>query len=126
MDHEKSKCPFCKPFVDDIIVRNDLCYARWDRMPVSKGHLLVIPFRHTPDYFSLTTEERHAMIDLIDECKKVVEENFRPAGYNIGFNVGEAAGQTVMHCHCHMIPRYIGDVKDARGGIRKVRPGRHE
>jgi len=119
-------CLFCNPPSDDIIVKNDLCYARWDRFPVSKGHLLVIPFRHTQDYFSLSDEERHAMLLLIDECKKVVEENFKPAGYNIGFNVGEAAGQTVMHCHCHVIPRYSGDVKDARGGIRKVRPGMHE
>jgi diadenosine tetraphosphate (Ap4A) HIT family hydrolase len=117
-------CPFCNPFADDIVVKNDLCYARWDRYPVSKGHLLVIPFQHTADYFSLTVEEKRAVLTLIDECKEIVEENFMPAGYNIGFNVGIAAGQTVMHCHCHVIPRYVGDVKEPRGGVRGVVPGK--
>jgi diadenosine tetraphosphate (Ap4A) HIT family hydrolase len=116
------KCPFCSPFADEIVAKNDLCYSRWDRFPVSKGHLLVMPFRHAIDYFSLTEEEKQALFALIDECKEVVEENFRPAGYNIGFNIGEAAGQTVMHCHCHMIPRYVGDVKEPKGGIRGVLP----
>ena len=119
---EPVKCPFCNPIAEDIVARNDLCYALWDRFPVSKGHLLVIPFRHVTDYFTMTVEEKHAVLALIDECKAVIEENFTPAGYNIGFNVGVAAGQTVMHCHCHVIPRYVGDVPDARGGIRGVVP----
>jgi diadenosine tetraphosphate (Ap4A) HIT family hydrolase len=120
------KCPFCNPFADEIVAKNDLCYARWDRFPVSKGHLLLMPFRHTPDFFSLSPDERVALFDLVLVCKGVIEENFRPAGYNIGINVGEAAGQTVMHCHCHMIPRYAGDVSDTRGGIRGVVPGKRE
>jgi len=106
------------------VTKNELCYARYDIYPVTAGHLLVIPFRHTPDYFSLTADERHAIADLIAECKTIIEKTHYPAGYNIGFNVGEAAGQTVMHCHCHVIPRYAGDVPDARGGIRGVVPGR--
>ncbi len=121
---EPVKCPFCNPSVDEIVARNELCYARWDRYPVSKGHLLVIPFRHTPDFFSMTPEERVALISLIDTCNELIEAEFSPAGYNIGFNVGTAAGQTVMHCHCHVIPRYVGDVPDARGGIRGVVPGK--
>jgi diadenosine tetraphosphate (Ap4A) HIT family hydrolase len=120
------KCPFCNPFADEVIAKNELCYARWDRFPVSKGHLLVIPIRHITDYFSLTEEEKQALFALIDECKEVIEENFRPAGYNIGFNVGEAAGQTVMHCHCHVIPRYSGDTENPRGGIRGVIPNKKE
>jgi diadenosine tetraphosphate (Ap4A) HIT family hydrolase len=116
------KCPFCNPLAEDIIARNDLCYALWDRFPVSKGHVLVIPFRHIPDFFSLTVAEKQAMLALVDVCKGVIEENFQPSGYNIGINIGESAGQTVMHCHCHMIPRYAGDVRDARGGIRGVVP----
>jgi diadenosine tetraphosphate (Ap4A) HIT family hydrolase len=120
------KCPFCNPFADEIVAKNDLCYARWDRFPVSKGHLLVIPFRHTADYFSLTEEEKQATLALIDECKGIIEENFKPAGYNIGFNVGEAAGQTVMHSHCHVIPRYPGDTENPRGGIRGVIPHKRE
>jgi len=118
------KCPFCNPIAEDIVARNELCFAMWDRFPVSRGHMLVIPFRHTPDFFSLTPEERGAAMALIIVGKELIEENFTPAGYNIGFNVGEAAGQTVFHCHCHVIPRYVGDVPDARGGVRGVVPGK--
>jgi diadenosine tetraphosphate (Ap4A) HIT family hydrolase len=118
------KCPFCKPFADDIVAKNELCYARWDRYPVSKGHLLLMPYRHTPDFFSLTPEEKRAMLDLIDVCREVIVENFKPDGYNIGMNIGTAAGQTIMHCHCHIIPRYVGDVDRPRGGVRGVVPGR--
>jgi len=118
-------CPFCNPPAEEIVVRNDLCYARWDKFPVSQGHLLVIPFRHTPDFFSMTDDERRATVDLIGECKKIIEEpSPTPDGYNIGFNVGEAGGQTVMHCHCHVIPRYAGDVENPRGGVRGVVPGK--
>jgi diadenosine tetraphosphate (Ap4A) HIT family hydrolase len=97
---EPVKCPFCNPVADEIVARNELCYARRDRYPVSRGHLLVMPFRHTLDFFSMTPEERVALISLIDTCKGVIDEEFSPAGYNIGFNVGVAAGQTVMHYHC--------------------------
>ena len=126
MEQTRMTCPFCNPVADEIVAKNDLCYARWDGYPVSKGHLLVIPFRHVVDYFSLTVEEKQAVLALIDECKEVIEENFKPAGYNIGFNVGTAAGQTVMHCHCHVIPRYVGDVRDARGGVRGVVPQKRD
>lgn len=118
-------CPFCAPIAEDIVAKNDLCYALWDRVPASRGHLLVIPVRHTPDFFSLTEKEREAMLALVVVAKEIIGENFSPAGYNIGFNVGEAAGQTVMHCHCHVIPRYAGDVPDPRGGIRRVVRSRH-
>jgi diadenosine tetraphosphate (Ap4A) HIT family hydrolase len=123
---EPVKCPFCNPPAEDIVARNDLCYALWDRYPVSRGHLLIIPFRHTPDFFSLTIEERLALLTLIDVGKGIIEEKLRPDGYNIGLNVGEAAGQTVMHCHCHLIPRYAGDVRNPRGGIRRAVPGKRE
>ena len=122
---KNTTCPFCDPFGDEIIARNPMCYARWDRFPVSKGHLLLMPFRHAPDYFSLTMEEKHAMTELIDECRNIIEENFKPAGYNIGYNVGAVAGQTVMHCHCHFIPRYPGDTDNPRGGIRRVVAGKY-
>jgi diadenosine tetraphosphate (Ap4A) HIT family hydrolase len=121
---EPVKCPFCHPINEDIIAKNDLCYAIWDRFPVNKGHALVIPFRHTPDFFSLTKEERAAVVDLVVVCRGLIEENFSPDGYNIGFNVGEAGGQTVFHCHCHVIPRYAGDVPVPKGGVRGVVPGR--
>lgn len=117
-------CIFCNLPPEEIVLQNDLCYARWDKFPVSRGHLLIIPFRHTPDFFSMTDAERRATVDLIPDCKKILEEMYRPDGYNIGFNVGEAGGQTVMHCHCHVIPRYAGDVPNPKGGVRGVVPGK--
>jgi diadenosine tetraphosphate (Ap4A) HIT family hydrolase len=77
--------------------------------------MLVIPFRHVPDFFSLTDEEKCAILALVGEYKWVIEENSKPAGSNIGFNAGAAAGQTVMHCHCHIIPRYWGDNQKISG-----------
>jgi diadenosine tetraphosphate (Ap4A) HIT family hydrolase len=88
--------------------------------------MLVIPFRHVPDFFSLTDEEKYAIMALADDCKRVVEETSKPAGYNIGFNVGAAAGQSVMHCHCHFIPRYRGDTDNPRGGIRGIIPAKRD
>ena len=102
------KCPFCNPIAEDIVARNDLCYALW-AFPGELGHLLVIPFRHVPDYFSLTAGEKQAVLALVDVGRGLIEENFQPSGYNIGINVGEAAGQTVMHCHCHVIPGMPGE-----------------
>jgi diadenosine tetraphosphate (Ap4A) HIT family hydrolase len=121
----KTTCPFCSPYAGDIIARNTLCYARWDRFPVSKGHLLVMPIRHTPDYFTLTTEEKSALVELTEECRTIIDANFKPDGYNIGYNIGHAAGQTVMHCHCHFIPRYGGDTDNPKGGVRRVVAGRY-
>jgi diadenosine tetraphosphate (Ap4A) HIT family hydrolase len=113
-------CPFCNPQDDEIVAKNHLCYAIRDGFPASPGHLLVIPYRHTLDFFSMTDEEKQALVLLIGECRDVIAREFHPDGYNIGFNVGEAAGQTVMHCHCHVIPRYAGDVPNPRGGVRRV------
>ncbi|MCK9581511.1 MAG: HIT domain-containing protein [Methanoregula sp.] len=118
-------CPFCHPPNEEIVAGNALCFAIRDRFPVTEGHLLIIPFRHTPDYFSLTPEEKLAITDLIEECRKISDEKLQPAGYNIGYNIGTAAGQTVMHCHCHFIPRYRGDTDNPRGGVRRVVRGRY-
>lgn len=121
---QPEKCPFCKPSADDIVTGNDLCYARWDQYPANRGHLLLVPFRHSPYFFSLTDPEKQALIALIGDCREILAENFRSDGYNIGMNVGAAAGQTVLHCHCHMIPRYAGDVNQPNGGIRRILPGK--
>lgn len=110
-------CLFCSPSADIVVVRNSMCYARWDRNPVSRGHMLVVPFRHVQDFFALSSEEKYAILDLVSDCKRVIEETETPAGYNIGFNVGAAAGQTVRHCHCHVIPRYAGDANNPSGGV---------
>ena len=105
-------CPFCNPAEDEIVLANDLCYARYDRYPVSPGHLLLIPFRHIPTLFDATDDEQAALLALVREAKTLLDEHFHPDGYNIGVNVRAAAGQTVMHLHVHVIPRYAGDVKD--------------
>jgi diadenosine tetraphosphate (Ap4A) HIT family hydrolase len=116
------ECPFCSPEDEDIVVQNEFCCARWDKYPVTEGHMLVIPHRHAREIFELAREEWHSTLSLIKECKTVIESRTSPDGYNIGFNVGRYAGQSVMHCHCHVIPRYIGDVENPTGGIRAVIP----
>jgi diadenosine tetraphosphate (Ap4A) HIT family hydrolase len=119
-------CPFCNPDKGEIFMANDLCYARYDAFPVNPGHLLVIPFRHVASFFDTTEEERHALLGLIDTCRASLDEEFHPAGYNIGVNVGKVAGQSVMHMHVHFIPRYRGDTEHPGGGVRGVIPERRE
>jgi len=115
-------CPFCNPLEEDIILENNLCYARFDKYPVNKGHILIIPFRHFDNYFDATKEEKIAFLELIDEAKGYLDKNFKPDGYNIGVNIGETAGQTIMHVHIHLIPRYKGDMENPKGGVRGVIP----
>jgi diadenosine tetraphosphate (Ap4A) HIT family hydrolase len=115
------RCPFCNPPPEDALIRNDLCYARSDRYPVSPGHLLIVPFRHVADFFDMTREEQIAALDLVNSAKALLASR-KPEGYNVGVNVGVAGGQTVMHVHIHLIPRYRGDVDDPRGGVRFVVP----
>ncbi len=115
-------CPFCSP--DEIVLSNDLVFAIYDRYPVNQGHMLIIPRRHVEDFWSSTSEERKAFSDLLEDCKQHLDNTFNPAGYNIGINCGEAAGQTVFHLHIHLIPRYIGDIDNPRGGVRGVIPSR--
>jgi diadenosine tetraphosphate (Ap4A) HIT family hydrolase len=115
-------CPFCSQ--DGSILRNDLAYVRFDLYPVSPGHCLIIPHRHVADFFATSAQERHAMMVLADEAKRMLDREFTPGGYNLGINVGELAGQTVPHVHLHLIPRYTGDVGNPRGGVRGVIPVR--
>ena len=115
-------CPFCNPLNEEVVLANDLCYARYDKFSVSSGHLLLIPFRHIPALFDATDEEQIALLALVREAKALLDEQSHPDGYNVGVNVGKAAGQTVMHLHVHLIPRYAGDVADPRGGVRGAVP----
>ncbi|MEW6458657.1 MAG: HIT domain-containing protein [Bacillota bacterium] len=103
-------------------MENDLAFAIYDRYPVSVGHMLIIPKRHLPSYFDITTEERLSIFALVDDCRLMLQAKFNPNGYNIGINDGEAAGQSVWHCHVHLIPRYFGDVDNPRGGVRGAIP----
>lgn len=114
------ECIFCQ--MKDYILENELAYAIYDKYPVGKGHMLFIPKRHVKDFFDITKEEREAIFDLIDEGKKLLDEKYSPDSYNVGINCGEHAGQTIMHVHVHLIPRYIGDMKDPTGGVRGVIP----
>ena len=117
-----AQCPFCSPTSAEIVLRNHLCYARYDRYPVSKGHLLIIPLRHVASFFELAEGERQAALDLLWQANSKLAAALHLDGYNVGVNVGQAAGQTVMHAHIHLIPRYQGDVPDPRGGVRFVIP----
>lgn len=106
------------------VASNALAFAIRDRDPVSDGHTLVIPKRLVIDFFGTTEAERLALFSLVDEVKRALDASHRPDGYNVGFNAGSAAGQTVFHLHLHVIPRYRGDVEDPRGGVRHVIPSR--
>jgi diadenosine tetraphosphate (Ap4A) HIT family hydrolase len=117
---EANNCPFCNPI--NIVLQNNLAVAIYDRYPVTPGHLLIIPQRHVENYFATTLEERQAINDLLEDGKRLLELKYHPDGYNVGVNCGEAAGQTVMHVHIHLIPRYIGDIDNPRGGVRGVIP----
>ena len=115
-------CPFCHITSEELLIERPLAVARRDLFPVGKGHTLIIPRRHVVSFFETTAEERAEMMSLLDEAKAVLDAEHRPAGYNIGVNDGAAAGQTIMHLHVHLIPRYAGDVPDPRGGVRWIVP----
>ena len=115
-------CRFCNLSSTDIVIANDLAVVSRDSYPVSPGHTLVIPKRHVGSFFDTTTEERLALLELIDKAKLELDREFHPAAYNLGLNDGPAAGQSIPHVHFHLIPRYEGDRTDARGGVRWVLP----
>jgi len=118
--------PFLKVHSSEWIAANDLAFAIYDKFPVSKGHALVISKRLIATWFDASGAEQAAMMSLVGEVQRSLDERLhpRPDGYNIGFNIGVAAGQTVPHVHIHVIPRYHGDVTDPAGGIRHVIPGK--
>lgn len=117
--------PFLERPSTEWVASNSLAFAIRDAFPVSPGHTLVIPRRLVGSWFDATADERTALIDLVDEVRRRLDASgLPPQGYNIGVNVGEAAGQTVAHLHVHVIPRYAGDVADPRGGVRHVIPGK--
>lgn len=115
-------CPFCEVSDSEIVLNNELCFARWDKFPVSDGHALIIPFRHFSNYFDATQREKNAIWSLVEDVKHEIRQEHSPDGYNIGVNIGRAAGQTIPHLHVHIIPRYEGDMDDPKGGIRGVIP----
>ncbi len=115
-------CPFCQPPV--AVLQDKLAFALFDKSPVTPGHMLLIPWRHVADWFETTLEEREDLMKLADEARALLIREHGPDGFNLGVNVGKAAGQTVFHVHLHLIPRYNGDVANPRGGVRGVIPAR--
>ena len=109
---------------ENYVFETDYFFAIYDRFPVSPGHLLIISKTLQLDYFSLDEIEKTDLNIAIKCGKEEVEKQHSPSGYNIGMNCGEDAGQTVMHFHCHIIPRYKGDMENPRGGIRHCVEGK--
>jgi ATP adenylyltransferase len=117
-------CPFCDPPRDRVFYEDELVLGLWDAYPVSEGHALVITRRHVATWFDASPEEQAAVMRGVEVARAEIEKTRKPDGYNVGFNAGEAAGQTVFHLHVHVIPRFGGDVEDPRGGVRWVVPGK--
>ena len=114
-------CLFCTD-PSGVSIQHELAYSARDSYPTSPGHTVVIPRRHVSSFFNLTPEEMAACMGLIKEEKELIDREFNPDGYNIGVNIGPAAGQSIFHVHIHIIPRYNGDVENPQGGVRHVIP----
>ena len=120
---EDKLCPFCQSL--EVVAEHKSVFAIKDNYPVTKGHHLIIPFRHTENYFSMNDQEREDTTALLKVLKLKLEEgDLTITGFNIGMNSGETAGQTVMHSHIHLIPRRKGDTPNPRGGVRGVIPNK--
>ncbi len=117
-------CPFCEMDVKRVALTAATCVALRDAFPVNPGHTLVVPRRHFASWFDASPQERLALVEMVDRVKAALDQEFHSDGYNIGINVGTAAGQTVDHLHIHVIPRFGGDVDDPTGGVRFVIPER--
>ena len=123
MKDPNNPCIFCKIRKEELQFENQLAYSSIDSYPVSRFHSLIVPKRHVETYFELTNEEIQACNELILKTKeKILKEDFRVEGFNIGTNAGKIAGQSIMHCHIHLIPRREGDVENPQGGVRSVIP----
>ena len=123
MKDPNNPCLFCNIKASGLTEENELAYASYDSYPVSEQHCLIIPKRHVKNYFDLTDEEIIACNQLIKKIKEKIEIKDKTVkGFNIGTNIEEVAGQSIMHCHIHLIPRRNGDVKNPQGGVRSVIP----
>lgn len=122
MTSQPDACPFCNLVPDSIIYEDELVAAFWDVFPVSPGHALLVPKRHVCTWFDANQTEQVQLLRGVDRVRQIIEQRYSPSGYNIGVNVGQAAGQTVFHLHLHVIPRYEGDTPDPTGGVRHVIP----
>ena len=125
MKDPNNPCLFCNSKKSGVVHENDLAYASYDTYPVSDHHCLIIPKRHAKDYFELSNEELIACNDLIRIVKdEITNKDNTVKAFNIGVNIGKISGQTIMHCHIHLIPRRENDVKNPQGGVRGVIPSK--
>ena len=123
MTDPNNPCIFCDLKKQDLIYENDYAFVSYDSYPVSKFHSLIIPKRHIKNYFDLNDKELNACNELIKKIKSKIENDDNLVeGFNLGTNAGGVAGQTIMHCHIHLIPRRRGDVENPQGGVRGVIP----
>ena len=123
MKDPNNPCLFCNPKVSGVAYENNLAYASYDSYPVSEYHCLIVPKRHIVDYFELSNEELIACNDLIKIIKnEIFNKDQTVKAFNIGTNAGKESGQSIMHCHIHVIPRREGDVENPQGGVRSVIP----
>ena len=123
MKDPNNPCLFCNIKESGCAHENSLAYASYDSYPVSEYHCLIIPKRHIKDYFDLSNEELVACNDLIKIIKKEIKDKDPSVkGFNLGTNIGKVSGQSILHCHIHLIPRRDGDVENPQGGVRSVIP----
>ena len=115
-------CPFCELPASRVVYRSETAIVMGDRFPVSPGHSLILPVRHIASLWEATAQEQAGLLEALFWARASVAAEHKPDGFNIGINDGAAAGQTVMHLHVHLIPRYKGDRSDPRGGIRTIFP----
>jgi diadenosine tetraphosphate (Ap4A) HIT family hydrolase len=114
-------CLFCDAAIASIVLENQSFYAIFDKYPVNPGHLLIISKRHISDLFSLEETEFKHLYEILNKAKEMLDMKYKPDGYNMGVNCGQAAGQTIFHFHLHIIPRYKNDVENPRGGVRNIK-----
>ena len=125
MSNSEDSCPFCTLAPNGILESDERALAFRDGYPVTKLHTLIVPRRHVATYFDLTDEERQSIHKLLEAQRETIEaEDSSVEGFNIGWNCGEVAGQTVFHAHVHLIPRRKNDVENPMGGIRHLIPGK--
>ena len=125
MKNPNNPCLFCNTSKKEIIFENDLAFVAFDSYPVSQFHSLIIPKRHIQNYFDLTNDELLACHGLLLKIKnKINSDDNTVGGFNIGANSERIAGQSILHCHIHLIPRRVGDVDNPQGGVRSVIPSR--
>jgi len=125
MKDPNNPCLFCNVKESGYVHENNLAYASYDSYPVSDYHCLIIPKRHINDYFDLSKDELIACDELIKIVKnEILSKDKSVKGFNLGTNIGKISGQSILHCHFHLIPRRKGDVDNPQGGVRSVIPNK--